>query len=77
MRLHKEIGAYAFVFGEKIDAIVITGGIAYSSKMTNWIKAHVGHFAPVLVYPGEDENTALAEGVIRVLCGAEVPKVYG
>ncbi|TEB05417.1 Butyrate kinase 2 [Pelotomaculum schinkii] len=73
----KEIGAYTAAIGEKVDAIVLTGGIAYSSKMTDLIIARVKLFAPVLVYPGEDENGALAEGAIRVLSGEEVAKVYG
>ncbi|ATW27977.1 butyrate kinase [Candidatus Formimonas warabiya] len=73
----KEIGAYAAVLGGSIDAIVITGGIAYSSRLTDLIRAGVKAFAPVLIYPGEDENGALAEGVIRVLTGEEKARIYG
>jgi len=72
----KEIGAYVAVLGGNIDAIVITGGIAYSSSMMDLIQEKVKAFAPILIYPGEDENSALAEGVIRVLMGEEKAQTY-
>ena len=36
-----------------------------------------GRIAPVAVYPGENELQALAEGVLRVLCGEEPAREYG
>lgn len=75
-QISKEIGAMAAVLYGKADAIVLTGGLAYSKALTNYIKDHVEFIAPVLVMPGEDEMLALAQGANRVLKGWETPKVY-
>ena len=72
----KEIGASAAVLKGKVDGIIITGGIAYDKKFTSWIEERVSFIAPVIVYPGEDELTALAEGGLRVLRGEEEAKIY-
>lgn len=65
----KDIGAAATVLEGKIDAIILTGGVAYSELLTKWIRKRVAFLAPVLVYPGEDELQALAEGVFYGLSG--------
>ncbi len=67
----KEIGAAAAVLEGNVDAILITGGIAYSERMTGLITRYVKAFAPVAVYPGEVESFALASGAYRVLSGEE------
>lgn len=72
----KEIGACATVLKGKVDGILITGGIAYDKDFTSWIEERVGFIAPVTVYPGEDELTALAQGGLRVLRGEEEAKIY-
>lgn len=72
----KEIGAMAAVLCGKVDAIGITGGIAYNEDFVKRIKDRVEFIAPIYVYPGEDEMLALAEGAYRVLCGEEKAKVY-
>ena len=72
----KEIGSCAAVLKGKVDAIVITGGIAYDDMFVGWIKERVGFITEVLVYPGEDEMIALAEGGLRVLRGEEKAKEY-
>ncbi len=74
-QLSKDIGAMAAVLKFKVDAIVYTGGMAYSKVFTDAITSYVGGLAPVLVLPGEEEMTALAEGALRVLHG-ESPKDY-
>ena len=53
----------------RADAIILTGGLAHSTRFTGCIKQRVGLIAPVKVYPGEDEMRALAEGALRVLRG--------
>ncbi len=70
------IGKMASVLGENIDAIVLTGGVAYSERVVGWIKERVSFIAPVVVYPGEDEMKALALGALRVLKGEEEAKIY-
>ncbi len=75
-QIAKTIGEMATVLEEKVDAIVITGGIAYSKILTEWIKERVSFIAPVKVYPGEDELNAIAQGVLRVLRKEEEIKLY-
>ncbi len=72
----KEIGAMATVLQGKVDAIAITGGIAFSEMFTDWLKARVDFIAPVLIFPGEREMLALALGGLRVLRQEEVAKEY-
>jgi len=72
----KEIGALAAVFGGRVDAILLTGGIAYDRELIDRISAMVGYIAPIHVYPGEDELTALAENAYAVLSGCEEAKQY-
>jgi butyrate kinase len=72
----KEIGKNAAVLAGKIDAVILTGGIAYSKPVVAGISEMVSFIAPIVVYPGEDELLALAQGGLRVLKGEEVAKVY-
>ncbi|GAB4117358.1 MAG: butyrate kinase [Candidatus Caldatribacteriota bacterium] len=72
----KEIGAGATVLKGQIDAIVLTGGIAYNSEFIELIKDRISFLSLVMVYPGEEEMTALCEGALRVLRGEEVEKIY-
>ena len=55
---------------------MITGGVAHSKMLLDWIKRRIEWIAPVLVYPGEDEMLALAQGALRVLRGEEVAHAY-
>ncbi len=75
-QIAKEIGSAAAVLDGKVDAIILTGGIAYGKEFTGVISSKVNWIADVTVYPGEDELEALAEGAIRVLSGEETAKVY-
>ncbi len=72
----KEIGACSTVLKGKAEAVVLTGGLAYDKMLVNWIKESVEHIAEVIVYPGEDEMSALAEGALRVLRKEEEAKEY-
>ena len=73
----REIGACAATLAGEVDAIAITGGLAYDQGFVEWIKQRVSFIAQVLVFPGEDELLALAQGALRVLKGTEEPKRYG
>lgn len=75
-QVSKEIGALSTVLQGKIDAIILTGGIAHDKLFTSYIKERVSFLAEVVVYPGEDELKALNEGALRVLRGEEEPKEY-
>jgi butyrate kinase len=56
----KEIGAMAAVLIGKVDAIILTGGMAYQESNISYISAMVESIAKVVVFPGEDELHALA-----------------
>ncbi|MBM7616176.1 butyrate kinase [Alkaliphilus hydrothermalis] len=72
----KEIGSCAAVLKGQIDAIILTGGIAYDKMFTQWIIDSVAFLGEVIIHPGEDEMIALAEGGLRVLRGEEEAKSY-
>jgi len=72
----RETGACAAVLKGEVEAVVITGGMAHSTVLVNWIKERVQFIAPVLVFPGENEMEALAYGGLRVLTGQEKAKEY-
>ncbi|CEK36265.1 butyrate kinase [[Clostridium] sordellii] len=73
----KEIGACAAVLNGEVDAVLLTGGIAYSKMFTNMIIDRIKFVAQAKVYPGEDEMIALAQGGLRVLMKEEEAKIYG
>ncbi|MBB6215124.1 butyrate kinase [Anaerosolibacter carboniphilus] len=75
-QIAKEIGAMATVLEGKVDAVVLTGGIAYSKMLTSYITERVSFIAPVIIQPGEDEMIALNEGVNRVFSGQDKAKIY-
>jgi butyrate kinase len=75
-QIAKEIGAAATALKGVIDAIILTGGMAKSRRLTDTITAHVAFIAPVKIVPGEYEMEALAEGAIRALSGEEPVKTY-
>jgi len=75
-QIAKEIGSCSTVLKGKVDAIIITGGLAYNQMTINLIKERVDFIAPVMVYPGEDEMEALVYGAYRVLKGEEKAKEY-
>ena len=72
----KYIGALATVVGGKVDAIVLTGGIAHSKDITAEIAQRVSFIAPVEVYPGENELESLAENGYNILSGEEEVKEF-
>lgn len=68
-QISKHIASLAPVLYGKVDAILLTGGIAYSDYVTSEIRKRVEFIAPVYVYPGEDELEALASNALRALHG--------
>ena len=75
-QLAKTVGAMAAVLDGRVDAVLLTGGMARSDRLVGALSDRVGWIAPVRVYPGEDELRALAEGALRVLAGAEPARRY-
>jgi len=72
----KEIGSMAAVLKGKVDAILLTGGIAYNKGFVEKISERVSFIAPVEVYPGEDEMQALASNGLMVLNNEIKPVEY-
>ncbi len=72
----KNIGEEATVVNGDVEAIILSGGIAYSKMFTQMICEHVKFIAPVIVYPGENEMESLALGGLRVMRGEERAKVF-
>lgn len=68
----KAVGGAAVALWGKVDAILLTGGIAYSEYITSRLKERVSFLAPVFIYPGEDELEALALNGLGALRG-ELP----
>ncbi|MBD1378775.1 butyrate kinase [Metabacillus arenae] len=75
-QIGKEIGAASCVLKGKVDAIVLTGGLAYGKGFIQDISSYIDWIADIIVYPGENELQALAEGALRVLTNEEKAKVY-
>ncbi len=76
-QIGKDTGAMAAVLEGKVDAVLLTGGMAHSGRLVALLRGSVEWIAPVAVYPGEDELRALAEGLFRVLDGEEEAKRMG
>ena len=68
-------GCSAVLYG-KIDAILLTGGIAYSDYITSRLRKRIDFLAPVHIYPGEDEMQALALNGLAVWRGEREMKEY-
>ncbi|MGC9315017.1 MAG: butyrate kinase [bacterium] len=75
-QIAKEIGLLAAVLEGDVDAIVLSGGVAYSAYVIREISRRVEWIAEVIVVPGEAEMEALAGGGIRVLRGEETAREY-
>jgi butyrate kinase len=75
-QVSKMIGEMAVVLAGDVDAILLTGGMAFSSHLETSIIDKVGFLAPVFTYPGEDELEALAMNALLVANGEVEVKEY-
>ncbi len=75
-QIAKGIGLLSIVLKGTCDAIILTGGLAYSKLLTDRVTEYVKFIAPVCVMPGENEMEALAMGGLRILSGAEKAQQY-
>lgn len=71
-----EIGSRAVNLYGRVDAVILTGGLANSTYLCDLIKERVSWISEVIFVPGEDELRALAEGVYKVLTGEEEAHIY-
>jgi butyrate kinase len=70
-QIGKEIAAMASVLDFEIDGIIITGGLARDQFLINGLERKINKLGNIYLYPGSNENEALAETVARVLTGKE------
>jgi butyrate kinase len=75
-QIAKEIGSMAAVLKGKVDAIILTGGMAFEHSHNESIKSMIGFISEVVVYPGEDELKALAYNGLLALDGKIEIKTY-
>jgi len=75
-QIAKAIGEASVVLKGKIDAILLTGGIAYGKPVVEEITRYIDWIAPVKVYPGEDEMRALAFNAYLILAEEAEAKNY-
>jgi len=72
----KAVGEAAVALKGKVDAILLTGGIAFGKPIVKEITRYIEWIAPVKVYPGEDEMRALAFNALLILNKETEPKNY-
>ena len=72
----KSIGAMSAVLRGKVDAILLTGGLMRFDDITEGIRERCSWIAPIVVYPGEMEQEAMAFPVLKVLRGQAEAKTY-
>lgn len=75
-QIAKNIGSAAVTLFGQIDAILLTGGVAYSDYVVSRIRSRVEFLAPIFVYPGENEMLALASNGLGALNGTIEIKEY-
>ena len=77
-QIAKEIGSIFVALKGNVTAIIITGGIAYQKQLVAKLKSWIRFMPiPIMVFPGEEEMIALAEGAVRVLRKIEKEQIYG
>ena len=75
-QLSRDIASMAAVLKFEVDAIVLTGGMAYSKRLCAAVEDYVKKIAPILILPGENEMLSLAQGALRVLRGEEQARKF-
>ena len=75
-QIAKEIGALYFAYAGKVDAVILTGGLANYDTLVEMIKTYTSEIVNTVVYPGEDEMNALVNGVLRIINKEEELKYY-
>ena len=75
-QLSRDIASIAAVLKFEVDAIVLTGGMAYSKRLCAAVEDYVKKIAPILILPGENEMLSLAQGALRVLRGEELARKF-
>jgi butyrate kinase len=75
-QIAKGIGEMAPPLCGNIDAVILTGGMAYSKYITSEVSRRVGYLGKIIILPGENEMESLALGALRILRGEETCNEY-
>jgi len=75
-QISREIGRMAAALSGAVDAIFLTGGLAYSDYLTSRVRDRVEFIAPVHIFPGAEELENLVRGGLRVMRGQEQAQKY-
>ncbi len=70
-QIAKAVGGCAAALRGKVDAIILTGGVAHDRYLVENLTGYISWIAPVSVQAGEFEMEALAAGAIRAMDGEE------
>lgn len=73
-QIAKAIADMSVALKGRVDAIILTGGVAHSEVLTSMIREYAGHIGKFVVMAGENEMEALAMGALRMLDGKEDAK---
>lgn len=65
----KQIGAMYVAMTGKVDAIILTGGIAHSDYCMDILRKQIDYLGEVVICPGENEMGSLAYNALGVLRG--------
>ncbi len=75
-QIASEIAAKSVLVNGRVDALVLTGGLAHDDDFKDLIRERVGFIFPkIFVYPGENELEAMAEGAMLALVDKKI-KIY-
>jgi butyrate kinase len=75
-QIAKGISMMASPLCGNIDAVILTGGLAYSEYICAEISRRISRLGEIIVMPGENEMEALALGALRILRGEEGYSLY-
>lgn len=75
-QIAKDISSFGATLKGKVDGIILTGGMARSEMLINWISERVEYMGQVFLFPGENEMESLADAAFRALSGEERVKEY-
>jgi butyrate kinase len=72
----REVGARYVALRGKVDAIIVTGGIAHSEYCMKVFLPWIDYLAPIVMMPGEDEMGSLAYNAWCAMKGKRELTVY-
>ena len=75
-QIAKEIGALYAITKGNLDAIILTGGLAYNQDIVQPLIETIEHLGEIALYPGENELEALAFNMHAFLEGRIKHKEY-